>query len=66
MDGREYVIPDDVQHLLPQVLAHRMLLTSDAHVAGRSADDVLHRIVRTTPIPNSSTAVPPADSRQAR
>jgi MoxR-like ATPase len=56
IDGRDYVIPDDVQLLLTHVLAHRMLLTSDAHVAGRTASDLLHRVVRTTPIPGSDAA----------
>jgi len=51
LDGRGYVIPDDLQFLLVRVLAHRLLLTSDAHVAGRTAEDVLGRIATTVPIP---------------
>jgi MoxR-like ATPase len=49
--GREFVIPDDLQYLLPQVLGHRLLLTAEAHVAGRTVNDVISRIVRSTPIP---------------
>jgi MoxR-like ATPase len=49
--GREYVIPDDLQYLLTPVLAHRLLLTAEAHVAGRTAPDVLTRIVRGTAVP---------------
>ena len=30
MDGRDYVIPDDVQGLATQVLAHRLLPTVEA------------------------------------
>ena len=56
LSGREYVIPDDVQHLLVPVLAHRMLLTAEAHVAGRTAEDVLSRIAQVTPIPAASPA----------
>jgi MoxR-like ATPase len=55
IEGRDYVIPDDVQQLLGHVFAHRLLLTSDAHVAGRSAFDLLARIARTVPIPGSVT-----------
>ncbi|HJQ43305.1 MAG TPA: MoxR family ATPase [Jatrophihabitantaceae bacterium] len=51
IDGREYVIPDDVQQLLVPVLSHRLLLTSDAHVGGRTAQDLLTRVIRSTPIP---------------
>ena len=30
LHGRAYVIPDDLQHLLPQVIAHRLLLSPEA------------------------------------
>jgi MoxR-like ATPase len=53
LDGREYVLPDDLQFMLVPVFAHRMLLTSDAHVAGRTADDILNEIRRTAPIPST-------------
>jgi MoxR-like ATPase len=49
--GREYVIPDDLQYLLAPVLGHRLLLTAEAHVGGRSVADVITRVVRGTPIP---------------
>ena len=51
---RDYVIPDDVQYLLSPVLAHRLLLTAEAHVAGRSTEDLLERIAANTPIPTPS------------
>ena len=49
--GRDYVIPDDLQFLLTPVFAHRLLLTAEAHVAGRTPSDVLTRIVAHQPIP---------------
>jgi MoxR-like ATPase len=51
LGGREYVIPDDIQYLLSPVLSHRLLLTAEAHVAGRTPSDVLARLTQTTPIP---------------
>ncbi|WP_073391112.1 AAA family ATPase [Jatrophihabitans endophyticus] len=54
LGGREYVIPDDLQYLLVPVLAHRLLLTAEAHVAGRSPADLLRRIAQVTPIPGTS------------
>jgi MoxR-like ATPase len=51
LTGRDYVIPDDLQYLLTSVLGHRLLLTAEAHVAGRSTNDILSRIVQSTPIP---------------
>ena len=53
MDGRDYVIPDDVQALVPAVMAHRLLLSSEAHLAGRSAGDLLRSIVGRVPVPGA-------------
>ena len=53
LEGRDYVLPDDVQFMLIPVLAHRMLLTADAHVSGRTAVDVLADIGRRVAIPNA-------------
>lgn len=39
--GRHYVVPADVQHLVVPVLAHRLVLTREASLAGHTADDVL-------------------------
>jgi MoxR-like ATPase len=51
LEGREYVIPDDLQGLTGPVLAHRLLLTADASIGGRTADDVLAKVVAMVPIP---------------
>ena len=51
LDGRDYVIPDDVQALTGPVLAHRLLLTADASIGGRSPEDVLTKVVTAVPIP---------------
>jgi MoxR-like ATPase len=49
--GRDHVLPDDVQALAVPVLAHRLLLTSEALMARRSAADVVTAVVRRTPVP---------------
>jgi MoxR-like ATPase len=54
LTGREYVLPDDLQFLVVRVFAHRMLLTAEAHVAGRTASTVLERLARAVPIPASA------------
>jgi MoxR-like ATPase len=51
MEGRDYVIPDDLQGLVGHAFAHRLLLTAEAHMNGRSAADVLASIVNTVAIP---------------
>ncbi|PAU69349.1 ATPase AAA [Bifidobacterium italicum] len=50
-DGRGYVIPDDVKALAVPVLAHRILLTSDAVFAANTPEDVLARILGEIPAP---------------
>jgi len=49
--GREYVIPDDVKELAQPVLAHRLILDTEAEFAGVTAVDVLARILETTAPP---------------
>ena len=46
LDGRDYVLPDDVQTLAAPVLAHRLLLTAEAQIArrGARADRRRHRV----------------------
>ena len=54
LDGRDYVLPDDVQSLAVPVLAHRLLLTADAQVSRRSAADVVQNLLERTPLPSSA------------
>lgn len=49
--GRDHVLPDDIQALARVVLEHRLLLGSEAHLARRSAGDVVAEIVHRTRIP---------------
>jgi len=51
LDGRDYVIPDDVQALAGPVLAHRLLPTPEALVAGQLPEQVLAGIVAKLPLP---------------
>jgi MoxR-like ATPase len=51
LDGRDHVLPDDIQTLAPSVLAHRLILTADAQIAGRTTDSVIADIVRRVPVP---------------
>jgi MoxR-like ATPase len=53
MAGRDYVIPDDVQELAVQVLAHRMLPTVEASMSGRGTEATLKHIVAGVPMPES-------------
>src|SRR5205085_1331606 len=45
LDGRDYVLPDDVQTLAGPVLAHRLLPTAEAQVARRTTEAVVADLV---------------------
>jgi len=51
LDGRDYVIPDDVQRLARPVLAHRLLPTAEAIVERHQPEHVVDRIVAQLPLP---------------
>ena len=51
--GRDYVIPDDVQELAVQVLAHRLLPTVEASMSGRTTEAALRQIVAGVPMPEA-------------
>jgi MoxR-like ATPase len=51
LDGRDYVIPDDVQRLARPVLAHRLLPTAEAIVERHQPEQVVDRIVDQLPLP---------------
>jgi len=51
LDGRDYVIPDDVQRLARPVLAHRLLPTAEAIVERHLPEQVVDKIVAQLPLP---------------
>lgn len=51
VNGRGYVIPDDVKHLAPHVLAHRLVLSSQVRLRGRSSQDMVADILTSVPVP---------------
>lgn len=50
-EERDFVIPDDVKQLAPAALAHRIIVTADAIMSGRSADVLVREIVDEVDVP---------------
>lgn len=48
--GRDYATPDDVKRLAVPVLAHRLILSAEAQLHGRTPADVLDELLRSVPI----------------
>lgn len=51
LEGREYVIPDDVKQLIHPALDHRVRLRAEAVVEGLKPEDVVDRAMREVPVP---------------
>ena len=55
IQGRNFVLPDDVKRLIQPVLGHRIITTSQARVRGRVASDILKEIGEQAPVPVEET-----------
>ena len=51
LDGRTYVLPDDVKKVVPAVLRHRLVLSYEAAADGLTTDDIITKILATLPVP---------------
>ena len=49
--GRSYVTPDDVKVIAPYALSHRTILTTQARLRGRTADDVVQELLSQLEVP---------------
>lgn len=50
MQGRQYVLPDDVKALATAVLSHRCLMHPESALRGASSEDVVDDILEETPL----------------
>jgi MoxR-like ATPase len=55
IQGRAFVLPDDVKRLLQPVLEHRLITTSQSRVRGRAVADILKEIAQRVPVPVEET-----------
>ncbi|MBN2149012.1 MAG: MoxR family ATPase [Anaerolineales bacterium] len=51
MQGRTYVIPDDVKRFAEPVLIHRLILEPDLWAVRKAAEDVIKEIINTVSVP---------------
>jgi MoxR-like ATPase len=49
--GRDFVIPDDVKYMAEFVLTHRLIISPQTRLRGRTADEILREIVNSVPVP---------------
>jgi MoxR-like ATPase len=51
LEGRNYVTPQDVKALAPDILRHRVLLSYEAEAEGMTSDDVVRTLLDKLPVP---------------
>jgi len=51
IQGRDYVIPDDVKKMASQVLTHRLIISPQAQLRGRDPSELITDIVSEVPVP---------------
>ncbi len=51
LDGRDYVVPDDVKRVAVPTLAHRLVLDPDARIQGASRGQVIESVLDEVPVP---------------
>lgn len=57
LDGRSYVLPDDIKQLAPAVLTHRLVLPTQMILRGGEAQEILAEIIETVPTPVEEPSV---------
>jgi MoxR-like ATPase len=51
LNGRDFVIPEDIQSMAPDVLRHRLILSYEAEADGVDTDRVIHELLRRVAVP---------------
>jgi MoxR-like ATPase len=51
LDGRDFVLPDDIQSLAVAVLSHRLLPTAETQISRRTTEQVVQGLLASVPVP---------------
>jgi len=51
IQGRDFVLPDDVKLMAPAVFSHRIIISPQAQLRGRSSAQLIEDIVASVPVP---------------
>jgi len=51
LDNRDYVVPEDIQLIAPDVLRHRIILSFEAEAEGKTADSCIEQILERVAVP---------------
>lgn len=51
MQGRDFVMPEDILEVVPPILRHRIILAPDKEMEGVTEDEVIHQIIHSLDVP---------------
>ncbi len=51
LSGRDYVMPEDIQHMVMPVCCHRLMLNPEARMKGVTAESVMETVLQGVPVP---------------
>lgn len=51
LQGRDYVIPDDIKYIAVPILQHRLILSPESEMEGKSAGTVIRRLIEKIEVP---------------
>ena len=51
LQGRDYVLPEDVTALATYVFSHRIILAGESQIMGQTGDEIIHQLLRSIPVP---------------
>jgi MoxR-like ATPase len=51
IQGRDFVLPDDIKFVAPHVLCHRLILSAQAQLRGRTTNELIDDIISAVPVP---------------
>jgi len=50
LEGRTFVLPDDIKRLAKPTLAHRLVLKAESYLKGKTAETVIQEVINQTPL----------------
>ena len=51
LQGRDFVVPEDIHALVYDVLRHRLILSFEAQAGGMTSDDIIAKLLKVVPLP---------------
>lgn len=65
LNGRDYIIPEDIKNIAPEILKHRIILKSESKLKNLKAENIIERILSTIPVPMEEKPRESVDARES-